>query len=160
LVQGYQRGVHLDADAFWRVIEQGYVAPWLPESREQNDTVIDVIAGAAVGYASGGYDVVIDGIVGPWYVEAFLGVVRESTVAVNYVVLRPSADVAMARALERPAPALTEQEPITKMYDEFSDLGEYERHVVDSSTMSAEETASRLADDLERGRFRLPVPTR
>src|SRR5207253_1773693 len=115
LAEGVPRGVHLDADAFWHWIRSGWVAPWLPESRAQNTTVIDVIAGGAVRYARGGYEVVVDGIVGPWFIEPFVREAANGPVTLRYVVLRPTFDVALARATRRGKETLTDEVPIRKM---------------------------------------------
>jgi cytidylate kinase len=64
-------GVHLHSDDFWRYIKRGQIAPYLPQARQQNQTVIDALARAASAYAAGGYQVICDGIVGPWFIGAF-----------------------------------------------------------------------------------------
>jgi chloramphenicol 3-O-phosphotransferase len=70
IAEGWKRpAVHLHADDFWHFIKSGWIAPYLPESHVQNKTVIDVVAQAACGYARGGYMVVVDGIIGPWFLE-------------------------------------------------------------------------------------------
>jgi hypothetical protein len=38
-------------------------------------------------------------------------------------------------------PALTDEEPILHMWEQFSDLGEYENSVIDNSDLDAEQTA-------------------
>ena len=59
-------GVHLRPDYFWdEFIRSGLLRPWMPESHEQNTTVINAITAAAAQYAKGGYSVLVDGIVGP-----------------------------------------------------------------------------------------------
>ena len=60
---------------------------------------IDAIAAAARTNAEGGYLVVWDGILGPWYldrVRACLGEVR-----VDYLVLRAPPEIAIARIRDR-----------------------------------------------------------
>lgn len=59
--------VHLRGDDFWHFIKRGYIAPDLPASHRQNEVVERVLATAAFGYAVGGYQVICDGIVGPWF---------------------------------------------------------------------------------------------
>jgi cytidylate kinase len=156
LAEGVPRSVHLDADAFWHWIRRGWIAPWLPESREQNTTVIEVIAGAAVRYAQGGYLVVVDGIVGPWFIDPFIREAAATSVALRYVVLRPTLDAALARAVERGEGALTDEAPVRRMYEEFRDLGPYERFVVDTSHMTAEESAALVQAGLAQAAFDLP----
>src|SRR5947209_14929690 len=59
--------VHLVTDMFCRSIRTGFVLPYLPEAQRQNEVVIDAIVATASAFARGGYDVVVDGIVGPWF---------------------------------------------------------------------------------------------
>jgi hypothetical protein len=53
------------------------------------------------------------------------------------VVLRPTETVVTARAISRGLDALTDPEPIRHVYREFSGIGPYERHVIDSSRLTA-----------------------
>jgi predicted kinase len=57
--------VHLHSDDFWHSIKRGWIAPYLPESHAQNVVVIGAVFAAARVYSSGGYFVVVDGILGP-----------------------------------------------------------------------------------------------
>ena len=63
--------VHLHCNDFWHFIKKGAIPPYLPESHKQNGVVMAVIAQAANGYARGGYFVAVDGIIGPWFLDAF-----------------------------------------------------------------------------------------
>jgi predicted kinase len=64
--------VHLHTDDFWGFVKHGRIASYLPEAHEQNRTVMFVLARAAEAYARGGYGVVLDGVVGPWFLPSFL----------------------------------------------------------------------------------------
>lgn len=66
LAQTYPKGVHVHTDDFWHYIVSGVIAPFLPGSDGQNQTVERVIAAVTREYACGGFTVVVDGIVGPW----------------------------------------------------------------------------------------------
>ncbi|MFF1610853.1 AAA family ATPase [Amycolatopsis sp. NPDC058278] len=68
---GVRPTVHLHTDSFYVWIRAGFVPPYLPEAARQNEVVLGVIAEAACGYARGDYDVVLDGIVGPWALQPF-----------------------------------------------------------------------------------------
>lgn len=142
--------VHMRTDTFYRWIRAGYVAPYLPEAAHQNKVVIAVIAEAAARFASGGYDVILDGIVGPWFLDALHAVFRRREIATSYVVLRPRLDVTLSRATERGPDELTLAEPVSHMHTQFSNLGELERHVIDSSDHTIEQTAAQVADGLTR----------
>jgi hypothetical protein len=155
LVGSYDRGVHIHGDDFWHYIGPGYVEPWLPASAAQNAVVMGALASAAVRFSVGGYDTIVDGGVGPWLLEPFVSIAQASGISLSYVILRPQRDVALRRALERTDGGLDKREPVLKMHEEFSSLGEFERHVVDTSDMSPQETASVIRAGSKEGRFRL-----
>jgi thymidylate kinase len=149
LADSLDRSVHLEADWFWESIRQGFVPPWLPASHDQNVALIGIAATTALGYATAGYDVVVDGIIGPWMLEPFrrpLG-----TTPLRYVVLRPDPEVAMARAVARGAGELVDPVPIRKMYQELSDLGPYERFAVDPGPLDPAGTLALLRTRLASG---------
>lgn len=145
--------VHLHTDDFWRFIRHGAVAPYLPEAHRQNGVVMDVLAGAAAGYARGGYLVVVDGIIGPWFLEPF----RRTAVPLHYVVLRPPLDVAIQRCRERGGDTLTDPEPIAALHRQLSHLGDLEHHVLATTGHRAGDTLRAVSEALESGAFRLPA---
>jgi adenylate kinase family enzyme len=152
LVSRADRGALVDGDTFFDSIKSGWVAPWLPESAPQNETVIDALGAAAARFARGDYLVVVDGIIGPWFVDRFR---VELATPLHYVVVRPSRSAAFARASNRPARPGDSPEAVTKMYDEFESIGVYERCVVDNSMQTLTETVSAVVKGLENGAFRV-----
>ncbi len=136
--------VHMHTDSFYGWIKTGFVAPYLPAAARQNEVVVRVMAGAACEYALGGYDVVLDGIIGPWFLPPFRAAAAEHGVPLSYVVLRPTLDTTLARATARTGAALTDVEPITGMYGAFADLGDLERHVLDTTGQTVEETVAQV----------------
>ena len=71
------KSVHMHTDDFFHYLSKGAIPPHLPESNEQNLVVIEAFLEAAKRYARGGYDVIVDGIVGPWFLEPWRALVRE-----------------------------------------------------------------------------------
>ncbi|MFD9304433.1 AAA family ATPase [Streptomyces sp. NPDC060048] len=134
-------GVHLHTDDFYAAIKQGAVAPYLPEAQAQNETVTGVIARAAAGYAAGGYRTVVDGVVGPWFLGAYETAARAAGVSLSYVVLRPDRETVLDRGTGRSQHPLTDREILGQIYDGFVDLGPYETNVLDSTGLTAQETA-------------------
>lgn len=145
-------GVHLVADECFHWIASGYVPPWSPSADRQNGTVLAAVAAAAARFAAGGYDVVVDGIVGPWFLHLF---VRAAVAGeLRYVVLRPSLDVTVRRALGRSgAHDLVAEGPVRAMYAELADLGGLEAHVVDTSDHEPASTAAVVRQGVAEGRF-------
>jgi len=144
--------VHLHTDDFWHFIKNGAIAPYLPEADRQNGMVIDVLAGAAQAYAKGGYFVVLDGIVGPWFLPPF----RALAVPLHYVVLRPPLEVAIERCRQRGGATLSDPGPIGDLHRQFADLGELEPHALRTDGKSRGDTLAAVAAAVESGRFRLP----
>ena len=81
-----EKSVHMHTDDFYHYLSKGAIPPHLPESNEQNLIVIEAFLEAAKRYARGGYDVIVDGIVGPWFLEPWLNIVQEHY-EVHYIVL-------------------------------------------------------------------------
>jgi len=160
LADTLEPSVHLIADDFWHYIKRGAIEPFLPQSHRQNEIVIDVLAGAAFGYAAGGYQVICDGIVGPWFLEPFRSAAARTALALHYVVLRPDEATTVSRAVgRRPGgddrPVLREQGPVVSLHRQFANIGELERHVLNSAGQDAAQTAAVLRQQLGGGGFRL-----
>ena len=155
LATRHARGVHLHADDFWRYVVSGFVEPWLPGSSAQNVVVMSAVVAAAVRFANADYDTFVDGVIGPWFLDPFAHAARDEGLALDYVVLRPAREVAVRRAVARGQGGLAEETPVRHMHAQFADLGALERHVLDTSALSPEETADAVARGLAEGRFAL-----
>lgn len=145
--------VHLHADDFWHFIRKGAIPPYLPEAHAQNAVVMSVLAQAAEGYAAGEYFVVVDGIIGPWFLHAFGQLHRP----VHYVVLRPPLDLAIERCRLRGGDTLTDPEAISSLHEQFAALGELESHVIDTTGHDRGDTVAAVRSALAGGRLRLDV---
>lgn len=155
LADGTRLGVHLHTDDFWHFIRQGWIAPYLPQAHRQNEVVIDVVAGAAFGYAAGGYQVFCDGVVGPWFLGPFRAAAAARGLPLDYVVLRPDEPTTLRRATGRAGGSLVDPQPIRSLYRRFTGLGDLEGHVLDSTRLTARETADTVRTGLASGTFRL-----
>lgn len=159
LAERRPRSVHLEADHFWRWIGPGLIPPHLPASREQNRVVIDSVAAAAVRYAQGGYEVMLDGIVGPWFLDDVLAQTTAAGVELHYIVLRPDERETLGRATARAGEHdLSDEGAVRHMYRAFRDVAPFEDHVVDSSGASAQATVQQIERGLETLRF-VVLPT-
>jgi hypothetical protein len=148
--------VHLHSDDFYRYIRSGYIEPYLPQAQEQNRVVVGVLADAALGYAAGGYLVLLDGIIGPWFLGPFRDRGHRAAVPLHYLVLRPELGQTLRRARGRSERQLHESGPIRGLHRQFSQLGDLEGHVLDTSALSAEQTIEAVEAALAAGRLRLP----
>jgi hypothetical protein len=155
----FDRSVCVESDWFWETIVRGLVPPWLPEADAQNRTVLRTCAAAAAQLAAGGYTVVMNGILGPWYLDLVMDGLGRGAGDVHYTILRPGIEVALDRATSRaplvPGTApLTDEGPIRQLWESFQDLGPLERHVVDNGALDPQQTASvvwtRFVDGTDR----------
>jgi chloramphenicol 3-O-phosphotransferase len=145
--------VHLHTDDFYAWIRKGFIEPWKMEARQQNTVVVNAIVDAVARFSNGGYEVIVDGILGPWLLDPFR---ERRDISFDYVVLRPSEVVTLKRGTSRQGErALRDEAVISQMWKAFENLGELEHHALDTSGQSAEETARALRDGRAQGRFRL-----
>lgn len=147
--------VHLATDLFYIAIRKGFIQPFLPSAARQNEVVITVIVEAMIGYASGGYDVIVDGIVGPWSLPPFAKAARANELDLSFVVLRPKFEETFARAVAREGKELRASGAIKGLYGAFENLGALEQHAIDTTNETAEATASRVRSGVLAGRFAL-----
>jgi cytidylate kinase len=145
--------VHVTTDEFFRAIRTGFVPPYLPGAERQNVVVVDAIVAAVAVYAAGGYDVVVDGIIGPWFLPPYLKAGADWEL--SYVVLRPDLATTLQRAEARAAGELKDVAAITGLYGAFADLGELDGHALDTSGLDAEATVSAVREAVASGGFRL-----
>ena len=146
-----ERSVHMHTDDFYHYLRKGAIPPHLPESNEQNLVVIEAFLEAAKRYVHGGYDVIVDGIIGPWFLEPWLNIVREGY-EVHYIVLRANRNETMRRAVGRSKlDEGTNIELVETMWEQFCDLGVYERNVIETTNFSIRDTVSAIKEKVSDG---------
>lgn len=136
------RGVHLEGDVFYRFLPH-LIPPTLPESREQNATIIGAIIRAAAAYAAGGYEVFVDGIFGPWFLPLVAHALAPGDAEVEYVVLRLDRERAVQRGSTRAAfPG--DEAMIRQMNDAFANVRDYEGHVLEVGDRAPDEVVAEV----------------
>lgn len=126
-------------DDFYGFLGSHVVPPWRPEAHAQNEVVTAVAAAAAGRFVTGGYDVVYDGVVGPWLLPTFLS--GAGVRLVHYLVLLPDEDTCLARVRRRVGHGFTDESACRRMHADFAGAGIAGRHVVptdgDAETVAA-----------------------
>jgi tRNA uridine 5-carbamoylmethylation protein Kti12 len=147
-----ERAVHLESDSFFHFIRAGYVEPWKPESHQQNTTVMHIVAAAATGYADAGYFTIVDGIISPrWFFEPLRDALQAAGHDVAYAVLRAPLSVCTVRAQSREGERPVDPNVIERLWQNFTDLGDLERNVLDLGDSRPEEAADVLERHLAEG---------
>ncbi len=147
------RAVHLHTDDFYAYIRKGYVAPWVAESAAQNQTVAEAQAASASVYARGGYDVYVDGIVGPWFLDPWRQAARGADP--RYVVLLPGQAETVARAVARKDHPMRDAGVVQQMHAAFAARPDFAAHWLDTSDLSVDETCAAIRAGIEDAKFRL-----
>lgn len=147
---GLSRSVHLHTDDFYHYLCKGAIPPHLPESEEQNLIVIEAFLETAKRFARGGYDVIVDGIIGPWFLDPWLRTAQQGY-EVHYIILRADKDVTRERAVGRTKlDRETNIELVEIMWEQFSRLEYYESYVIDTTDYSVDETIPALLERIEK----------
>jgi cytidylate kinase len=133
-------------DDFFGFIARGYIDPWRRAAHRQNEVVIRAAAAAAGRLALGGYTVVYDGVLGPWFLRDF--VAEAGVGAVQYAILMPAEEDCLRRVTTRPDHPFTDLDATRQMHREFERSAIERRHVIvnqGSPEEAAEEVLRRLA---------------
>ena len=118
--------------------------------------VMGIVAGAAAGYADGGYLTIIDGIVIPaWFLRPLREALEAAGHRVAYAVLRAPLEVCIERAEKREGPFLADPDVIRQLWQSFADLGDLEPNAIELGVESPEEVADIVHARLEAGTLAL-----
>jgi cytidylate kinase len=143
--------VLIEGDAFFAFLDQGAIAPWLPESNAQNE-VVTRAAAAAAGRFANTYMTVYDGVLGPWFLPTFAS--ETGLDSLHYVILLPSVENCVERVLTREGHGFTDESATRKMHDEFRRAAISEHHLFREPPDTAEAVAGEVLARVERGLLR------
>ena len=130
----------MHTDDFYHYLSKGAIPPHLPESNGQNPVVIEAFLEKAKRFAYGGYDIVVDGIIGPWFLTPWRNIIQEGY-EVHYIILRASKEMTLKRAVERSKlDRNTNTGLVETMWKQFNSLNEYKRYVLETTDLSINET--------------------
>lgn len=149
------RSVLLAGDAFFGFLANGAIDPWLPESHEQN-TVVTRAAGSATGeFVAGGFFVVYDGVIGPWYLDTFIEMA--GLTEVDYAVLLPTIEVCRRRVAARRGHRFTDVPATSSMHRQFAEAELEPRHLIRDHGQTPSDTAHAIQQASSAGALRHTV---
>lgn len=149
LAQAAPTGLHLVTDTFYHFPAHP-LDPTTAAAHAQNTTIMRAIGRAAAAFVEGGYEVFLDGVVGPWFLPTLL---REwdAVPRVEYVILRATLVEELARVLQRDGPAT--QPRVYTMHDAFAELAGYAQHVIETTGQSPEDVRAECLSRRRRHEF-------
>lgn len=106
-------------DDFFAFVQRGFIPPWVPQAHRQNEIVIQAAAAAAGRLATGGYTVVYDGVIGPWFLATFTAATGLNWI--HYLVLLPSEQRCVARVQCRVGHGFTDIVATRHMHRQFTE---------------------------------------
>jgi adenylate kinase family enzyme len=118
LVERFALSALVAGDEFFATVKRGFIAPWTQEANHQNEIVVAAAAAAAGRMTRGGYTVVYDGVIGPWFLDTFMD--ATGLPEVHYVVLLPPERVCLERINERIGHGFTDPAAGRHMYRQFA----------------------------------------
>ena len=153
LARSEKKGIHLTLDSFFEFLAHP-ISPTLPESHQQNISILKSGARAAKTFFEDGYCVFVDGVILPWALPVLIEALQSETL-VEYIVLRASLDDELKRATERHHPTLISS--VKHMHPKFADLGALEKHVLDTEGLSSEQVLAKCEERRKKGEFNLDI---
>ncbi len=153
LVAGFELSALIAGDDFFAFVDRGFVPPWTPEAHQQNDIVIQAAPAAAGRFVAGGYAVVYDGVVGPWFLETFTAWtgLNDLQYLVKYLVLLPSEQRCLERVQARIGHGFTDLDATRHMHRQFAEAGVDPRHVMTDPDQEPEAVAASIRELTARG---------
>jgi predicted kinase len=152
LAEAFPRSALVRGDDFFAFVSRGWIEPWLPEAHEQNEVVLSAAAAAAGRFVRGGYMVVYDGVVGPWFLPLFAAATGVESLA--YVVLLPSEETCLERVAGRSGHGFTDPDATRRMHREFAAADVDARHVVVAPAGTPSTVAAGILGRLPGGTLR------
>lgn len=140
-------------DDFFGFLRNGAIAPWLAEADQQNTAVIQTAA-AATGRLASFCSVVYDGVVGPWFLPAFLE--ASGLERLHYAMLFPPLAACLERVGSREGHGFTDRDAAEHMWREFHRADVDPRHVLVDQATEPAKIANAIADRVEKGTIRYP----
>lgn len=144
-------GLHLQSDTFY-TFPAHPIDPTDPRSQAQNTAIMQALGAASGAFARAGYDVYLEGVIGPWFLPTLVDALPPEA-PLAYVVLRAPLDLALARVRERQGEGVSAT--VEHMHRAFAELGPYAEHALDASHDGPEAIAERYEALAAEGRFAL-----
>lgn len=153
LAKHFDSSAVVAGDDFFALLGEDLIAPWLPEARAQNETVVQAAAAAAGQLAAGGYTVVYDGMVDPCFVPAFIA--ATGLTRVHYLVLLPPEALCVSRVEARVGHGFTDPDATRHMYQQFTNAEIDQRHLFADPPADPEDAATTIHDRMVSGSLAL-----
>jgi len=146
--------VYIEGDTFWHfIVKNGTPNHPAKPRKAMSRIVIKSMMLAALPYARGGYEVIVDFSIGPWFLDLFQDYLKETPL--EYVILCPSERVCARRAASRKDGAMPDYSQYHELHEAFSNLGDFEKYAIRDDVESPAELAATITRLICSGACRL-----
>ena len=153
LADQQRQGVHLETDLFFSFVRHR-LDPSLPGSQNQNASVARAYLAAALEYQDGGYDVYLDGVIGPWWFE----LIENMLGSFDYLLLHAPLDLCLQRISERSGQSSATASVAMRMQEQFSAIiVNHPANTISTDGSSVVSVAAEFQGRRQRGELRLPA---
>ena len=150
LANRFEPSALVPGDSFFAMIKQGYILPWLPQSRRQNTVVIEAAA-ATAGRLTDICSVVYDGVLGPWFLPTF---VRATGLPhIQYLILLPPVELCLERVQLRVGHRFSDLSATRDLHEQFASAAVDTRHLINEAGDHAAPLAELISRRMDDGRF-------
>ena len=148
LSQRDETGIHLQTDYFFRFIAH-CLDPSKPESKAQNEAVIEAYCAAAKAFSEKGFAVYIDGVIGPWH----HALITSALGPFHYILLHAPLPLTLKRVSQRQSQSSAHPSVVERMHPQFeSALERYADNLVLTGDAEPDELMSIVLAKIQSGR--------
>jgi len=140
----------IEGDVFWQFFQKSTPSQDMRKNFRIN---MGSMLAASLPFARGGYQVVIDFSIPPWYLDTATKIICGKDHSLDYVFLFPSVEVCADRAANRAEGAFKDYSEVRHLYEAFA-VGE-EKYRVSDDTSDAKTLAEQIRARLDAGDFRV-----
>ena len=143
-------GVRIDTDAFYHFLAHR-LDPSTPESNTQNTTVVRAFLRAANAYFQDGYDVFIDGVIGPWWLE----LIEAELTTFRYAILHADLETVQRRTSERAKTSQVSANPtlVRTMHSQFDAIAGMAHRTINTSGKTTSDVLDEFSNRQREGDF-------
>jgi predicted kinase len=129
LAANREMGVRIETDVFYHFLAHR-LDPSTPESKPQNTAVVRSFLTTALSFYEDGYDVFLDGVIGPWWLET----VQDTLPTFQYAILHADLATVLKRTTARSKTAQSSASPdlVRVMHKQFDALDDANSRTIDT----------------------------
>lgn len=154
LARRSETGVHLVTDDFRHYLSHP-IDPSTPASHAQNTTITRAFLAAAKEFDLAGYQVYVDGVIGPWWLETIESVFP----AFDYLLLHASLVTVMARTAQRALTAQQSAAPdlVQEMHRQFEGVvSDHQTRTIQTDNLALDAIAAETLQRQQQGHLAWP----